>query len=174
MSRNSYGLVIAGEDGSIEKNQLYDSRKSKLTIDSKPNPPHFDVLENFSGGTKWTLPNVEVSKEETLFRLEHNFPFTPMFVCFFFPTSVPVDVTSGRNQYSINLSLMLFNRITLGEERILAKVDDTYFYIKHTAERYGFGDPGDHTFYGSDYQYRIRYMIFNQPTFIIDGGIVPQ
>lgn len=174
--RDDYGLIIAGENGSLSRNQLYDSRKPKLTLDPKPNPPHFDVLENFPAGTKWTMPNVEATNEEILFQVKHGLPFTPMFAAFFYPTSMPAErrAANGSAQYSINLALMLFNAIDLGQERIWAEADEDYFYIKHSASRYGYGDATNYTFYGSDFQYRIRYMIFNQPTFIIEGGVIPQ
>lgn len=175
--RREYGLVIASESGSMERDQIYDSRKPKLTLDPKPNPPHFDVLENFPAGTKFVIDNADTTvHEEILFQVRHGLPFTPMFAAFLYPTSMPAErrAANGSAQYSINLALMLFNAIGLGEEAIYADADETYFYIKHKAQRFGYGDPGNYTFYGSDFQYRIRYMIFNQPTFLIDGGVVPQ
>ena len=169
------GLIIASEAGSMERDQIYDSRKPKLTLDPKPNPPHFDVLQNFSAGSKWTMPDAAGVNEEVLFKVKHGLPFKPMYAAFFYPTSVPAARKSNSpSQYSINLALMLYNAFGLGEESLYADADETYFYIKHKAERFGGGDGTSYTFYGSDFQYRIRYMIFNQPSFLIDGGVVPQ
>lgn len=174
--RQRYGLVIASEEGSLTRNQLYDSNKPKLTMDPKPNPPHFDLIDNLPAGTRWTLANEDVSKEEVLFQVKHNLPFTPMFISYFYPVVVPEDRQSGvARQYSINQALMLFNAVGLGEERLYADADDTYFYIKHKAQRWGWsGGVANYTFYGNQFEYRVRYMIFNQPTFILEGGIIPQ
>lgn len=173
--RQEYGLVIAGDDGSLEEKQLYDTRKPKLTLDPKPNPPHFDVLQDFSAGTKWTIDNADTAiREEVLFKIKHGLPFTPMFAAFFVATTTPPDYAGRKNLYSLNKALILYNAIGLGDEMIYADADDTYFYIKHSAQRFGYGDPGNYTFFGSDFKYRIRYMIFNRPTFLLPGGIMPQ
>lgn len=172
--RREYGLVIAGDDGSLSEKQLYDTRKPKLTLDPRPDPPHFDVLTDFGAGSKWTLPNVETKMEETLFRVKHDLPFTPMFAAYFIPTTVPAAYYGRKNLYSLNKAMILYNAIALGEEMLYADADDTYFYIKHSAQRFAFGDATDYTFFGNDFKYRIRYMIFNRPSFLLPKGIIPQ
>lgn len=171
--RRETGLVIAGETGSLDRDQLYDSRKPKLTMDPKPNPPHFDLLENFSAGTIWSFPagSTDRQREEDLLKIRHGLPFTPMFAAFFVPTSTPSEYRGRQAQYSINLALMVYNAAAYGEEWLEATADETYFYIKHKVNAFG-GDA--YTFLGSKFQYRVRYMIFNQPSFIIEGGIVPR
>ena len=170
--RQEYGLVIAGDAGSLREKQLYDTRKPKLTLDPKPNPPHFDVLTNFSAGTKWYVDgSVAMNFEETLFKIKHGLPFTPMIAVFFVATKTPPEYYGRRNLYSLNTALMLYNAAGLGEEAIWAEADDTYFYIKHRVNSYS---STPYTFFGSDFEYRIRYMIFNRPTFLIPGGIMPQ
>lgn len=172
--KRGYGLIIAGEKNSLDQGQAYDSRKYKYAVDTNAGEPHFQLLENFSGGTKFVLPNEETSTEEVLLRVRHNMPFKPHFVCWIAQTVVPTALSSGAaKQFSINRSFMLFNAIGLGEEELYADVDETYFYIKHKASRFGFGDPGNYTFYGSDFKFQIRFMIFGIPTYIIDGGVLP-
>lgn len=173
--RQNYGLVIANESGDLENNQIYDSRKAKLTLDPKPEPPHFDVLTDFGAGTKFVIDNADTAiRTEVLFQIEHGLPFTPMYSAFFLATTTPPDYVGRKDLYSLNKALILYNAIGLGEEMIYAEADETYFYIKHAAQRFGYGDPGNYTFFGSDFKFRIRYMIFNQPTFLIPGGITPQ
>ena len=172
--RSDVGLLIAGKAGSMDRDQIYDSRKPKLTLDPAPTPPHFDLLQDFKGGTKFTLPDAQVSQEEILFQIKHGLPFTPMFAVYFTQTKTPPDRRALLSQYSINMSLMLYNAIALGEEWVYADADETYFYIKHKAERFGYGDGSSYTFLGSDFEFRIRYMIFNRPTYLLPGGKMPQ
>jgi hypothetical protein len=174
MSRANIGLKIAGDSRSMRNETIYDSQRSKLTVDPDATPAHFDLLEPFGGGTKWSVADTDVRLyEEVLLQIKHNLPFKPMFLAYFYPVTTPVGGTAASRQYSVNKQLMLFNAISLGQEEIYADADETYFYIKHQAQRFNFGGPNPYVFYGSDYQFRIRYFIFNQPSFLIDGGIEP-
>ena len=172
--RRGVGLVIAGEANSLERKPAYDSRKYKYAVDTNAGEPHFQLLEDFSGGTKFVLPQEVIETEEVLLRVRHNMPFKPHYVCWIAQTVLPTELSSGyAKQFSLNRSFMLYNAIGLGEEELYTDIDETYFYIKHKAQRFGFGDPGNHTFYGSDYKFQIRFMIFGIPSYIIDGGVVP-
>lgn len=175
MSRTNVGLKIAGESRSMRNETIYDSQRSKLTVDPDASPAHFDLLEPVSGGSKWSVADTdERLYEEVLVQIKHNLPFKPMFLAYFYPTSAPIGSVANTRQYSVNMALMLFNAISLGEEWLEADADETYFYIKHKAQRFNFGGPNPYVFYGSDFQFRIRYFIFNQPSFLIDGGVVPR
>jgi hypothetical protein len=175
MSRSRVGLIIAGDSNSLKNDTVYSSQRSKLTVDPDAEPAHFDLLENFSGGTKFSIADTdETVHEEILFQVRHNLPFKPQIQAYFYPTSVPSGAPAPQAQYSMNMQLMLYNAIALGDEWIEADADETYFYIKHKAQRFNFGGPNPYVFYGSDFQFRIRYFIFNQPSYLIDGGIAPQ
>lgn len=172
--RRGYGLVIAGESNSLEQGQAYDSRKYKYAVDTEAQEPHFQLLEDFSGGTKFVLPQEIISTEEILLRVRHNMPFKPHFICWIAQTQLPTALSGTfAKQFSLTRSFMLYNAIGLGEEELYADVDETYFYIKHKASRFGYGDPGNFTFYGSDFKFQIRFMIFGIPSYLIDGGVVP-
>lgn len=167
MSRN-VGLIIAGESRTLDNDTIYNSRRKKLTVDPEMTPPHFDLLQNFSGGTKWTMqPGDE--KEEILLRVPHNMPFKPMFYAYFLQTATGGQSSPFAQQYSTNISLMLFNAAGVGEEDLYADADEENFYIKHRAIS---TDSVAHTALGSDFSFTIRYFIFNQPTFLLDGGQV--
>lgn len=163
------GLIIANTGSDISHDRIYDSRLKKLTVDPEPREKHFDVIE-LSGGTKWTISNSDTTiHEETLLRIKHNFPFEPQYVAYFLPIVNPYGglfLTS----YSINQALMVFNAVGVGAEWLEASADTQYFYIKHKAQRDGLGS-GNYTFYGSDFTFRIRYFIFNQPGYLLTGGI---
>lgn len=173
--RRATGLIIAGETNSLEQGQAYDTRKYKYAVDTNAAEPHFQLLEDFSGGTKFVMPNEDISQEEVLLKVRHNMPFKPHFICWIAQTTLPVSMSGGgfAKQFSINQTFMLFNAIGLGEEVLYADADDTYFYIKHRASRFGFGDPGNYTFYGSDFKFQIRFMIFGIPSYVMEGGVLP-
>lgn len=172
--RRSTGLIIAGDRKSLDYEQAYDTRKYKYAVDTNAAEPHFQLLEDFSGGTKFVLPNEEVTTEEVLLKIRHNMPFKPHFVCWIAQTQLPTALSGTfAKQFSINRSFMLFNAIGLGEEELYADIDDTFFYIKHKASRFGYGDPGNYTFYGSDFKFQIRFMIFGIPSYVMDGGVLP-
>lgn len=169
------GLVIAGDSNSLDRKQAYDSRKYKYAVDTNAADPHFQLLNDFSGGTKFVMANETATQEEILLKVRHNMPFKPHYVCWFAQTVLPTALSGNFvKQFSINRSFMLYNAIGLGEEELYADADDTYFYIKHRASRFGYGDPGNYTFYGSDFKFQIRFMIFGIPTYLIDGGVVPE
>jgi hypothetical protein len=173
MGRNNVGLIIAGQSRRLDNDTIYNSRRKKLTVDPESVPPHFDLLENFSGGTKWVVPTDEY-REEILLQIPHNMPFKPMFYAYFLQTSFPGGSAGPfAAQYSTNISLMLFNAVGLGQEELFADADEDNFYIKHRFQSTtGFGGGGDATAYGDDYKFTIRYFIFNQPSFLFEGGEV--
>lgn len=170
MSRSNVGLIIAGDSRTLNNDTIYNSRRKKLTVDPEMTPPHFDLLQDFSGGTKWIMQPNDV-KEEILLQVPHNMPFVPMFYVYFLQsdTSRVSGTSTFAKQYSTNISLMLFNAVGVGEEDIYADADESYFYIKHRAMS---TDNVAHTAYGSDFRFTVRYFIFNQPTFLIPGGQV--
>lgn len=176
MSRTKIGLKIAGESRSMRNETIYNSQLSKLTVDPDAVPAHFDLLEPVGGGSKWSVADTDerLYVEDVITPIKHNLPFTPMFLAYFYPVTAPTGSVANTRQYSVNMALMLFNAISLGEEWLEAEADDTYFYIKHKAQRFNFGGPNPYVFYGSDFQFRVRYFIFNQPTFLIDGGVAPR
>lgn len=174
MSRSRVGLIIAGESKSLKNDTVYNSQRSKLTVDPDAEPAHFDLLEDFSGGTKFSIADADLSlHEEDLLKIKHGLPFKPQIQVYFYPTTVPAGASVTARQYSMNMQFMTYNAIVLGDEWMEADADETYFYIKHKAQRYGWGGPDPHVFYGSDFKFRIRYFIFNQPSFLIDGGVAP-
>lgn len=170
MSRSRIGLIIAGESKRLNNDTIYNSQRKKLTVDPEPNPPHFDLLENFSGGTKWTSVPIGEERIEDLLKIRHGMPFTPMTYAYFLQTSTPAGVSGPfKAQYSANISLMLFNAAGVGEEEVYATADDTFFYIKHRFKTSTLS-AGPQNAYGSDFKFNIRYFIFNLPTFLIPGG----
>ena len=167
------GLIIAADGSDISHDTKYDSRRKKLTVDPDADPKHFDVI-SLSGGTKWTISDSNRALfEEVLFKVKHNLPFNPQTLAFFYPTSIASDlfVTSVENQYSTNTALMMFNASILGEEWLEAEADNQYFYIYHRALRTDDATgAGPWTTEGSNFTYRIRYFIFNQPGYMyVDG-----
>lgn len=175
MSRQRIGLIIAGDSNSLKNDTVYSSQRPKLTVDPDAEPAHFDLLEDFSGGTKFSIADADTTiHEEVLLRIKHNLPFKPHIQAYFYPTTVPSGAPATARQYSMNMQLMLYNAIALGDEWVEAEADETYFYIMHRAVRFGFGGPDPYVFYGSDFKFRIRYFIFNQPSFLIDDGVAPQ
>lgn len=173
--RRDFGLAFADENRSMrDKTWRYDSRKKKWTVDLKADPKHLDLFE-LSGGTQFTLnygtPGGETA-EETLFRIEHKMPFPPEFLCFFYMVDAPFAGAIGG--YSSNSVLMLLDNDEGAAETIYATVDDTYFYIKHYAEAFGNEfSPPTITFFGSDYLFRVRYELLNQPALYLgtDKGL---
>lgn len=166
-----YGLIIAADGSDIDHENKYDSRRTKLTLDPDADPAHFDVI-TLSGGTKWTIsPTNTTLYQETLFRIKHNLPFKPQFSAYFLVTELNSLIMSQglKGLYSINQALMVFNAVSLGEEWLEADADNQYFYIYHKAKASGYGmDPW--TTEGSNYQFRIRYFVFNQPGYMFVDG----
>lgn len=171
MGRNNVGLIIAGKSRGLENDTIYNSRRKKLTVDPESVPPHFDLLEDFSGGTKWTSVPIGELREEILLQIPHNMPFKPMFYAYFLQTTVPGGTGPFAAQYSTNISLMLFNAVGVGSEELFADADETNFYIKHRFQTSDFSS-GPQNAYGSDFKFTIRYFIFNQPSFLLEGGEV--
>ena len=170
MSRGTFGIAVAnGTKGMSEHDWLNDTSKVKWTIDLDRDPPHVQILDNFPGGTKWTLDSTQNnSLVETLFAIKHGMPFKPKFLCYFYTKNAPSGFSGSIGQYTLNHAWMLTNAISIGEEGLYAEVDDTYFYIKHFVDTFAFGT-GTNTFYGSDYKFRVRFMILNQPAYYTGG-----
>lgn len=153
-----FGIAIAQDDHDMRDGRWkFDSRRPKVTVDVHADPPHLNVLNNFAGGTKWSMsPNT--TYEEVLHRVEHKMPFKPKFLCFFYILDTPVTLAGLIGQYDINRTFMLVNSFPNGTEQLYAKVDEKYFYIMHRADN----GANSLTAYGQDYKYRIRYEIMNQ------------
>lgn len=169
MSRSRVGLIIAGDSKRLDNDTVYNSQRKKLTVDPNAVPAHFDLLQNFSGGTKWTAVPIGEERIEDLLKIRHEMPFTPMTYAYFLQTSTPGAAGTFKSQYSTNISLMLFNAVGVGEEEVYATADDTFFYIKHRFKTSTLS-AGPQNAYGSDFKFSIRYFIFNVPAFLIPGG----
>ena len=153
-----FGIAIAQEDHGMEDGRWkFDSRRKKVTVDVHTTPKHLDVFNNFSGGTKWAMSPNTVYEEE-LFKIEHEMPWPPKFLCYFYILDTPVGFAALIGQYDINRTFQLVNAFPNGTERLYAKVDEKYFYIMHRADN----GANSLTAYGSDYKYRVRYEIMNQ------------
>lgn len=161
--RSNFGVAFSNKDKDMGDGFWgYDSRKKKWTVDVRADPKHLDVFE-LDGGTKFTKDKgASTYTEEILFRIEHKMPFPPEFLSFFYTVDAPAGESASIGTYTQNRAFMLTNAASTGEEGLFAQVDDTYFYIKHFVETFGSGS-GDHTFHGSDYLFRFRYEILNQP-----------
>lgn len=165
-SNDDSGILIAEDNKAIQDGDIaQDTRLKRWAVDVERDPPHLQVIER-RGGTKWTLnTNNEYYIEEAIFTLKHGMPFPPAFLCFFRTIDGP-DV-SAIDAYTQDHAFMLYNAIGLGEEGLYAKVDDENFYIMHFVETFGFLGSGDHTFYGDDFLFRIRFELLNQPAFYL-------
>lgn len=159
---SDYGIAIAANGKSMQSgNWKFDSRKKKWTVDLQADPPHVKLFE-MNGGTKFVLDSsLTLNSEEILFKVEHKMPWPPKFLCYFFYIDAPLGFADSIGYYGFNNAFMLVNNIEAGGEGLYAEVDDTYFYIKHYAETYGVGS-GNTTFYGSDYNFRIKFELLNQ------------
>ena len=160
-------MAVAAPNKSMQDGRWQnDSRKQKWTIDVDRDPPPLDVIER-PGGTKFVMDTGAVDyKEEIIFSIKHKMPFPPAFLCYFYTIDGPHAVLIGR--YTQNRAFMTYNAFSIGEEGMFAEVDEEYFYIKHFAETFGFGS-GNHTFYGDDFTYRIRYELLNQKALYLGG-----
>lgn len=168
MTRNTSGNVgigVAAERRSMQDGDWKnDTRKTKLTVSIDKDPSHLQIIEELSGGTKWTV-DLAASAEftETLFRIEHGLPFTPKFLCYFKCTDAPIALAGNIGQYQQTYATMLTNSFPIGEEWLEAGTDETYFYIIHRVSSTLALSSGDYTFYGSDYKFRVRFEILNIP-----------
>jgi hypothetical protein len=167
------GLAIADDSGDLGTDAVFDTSRQKLTVDLDASPKHFDILPKFNAGTKfYSDGSGNKSFEETLFKIEHKLPFEPMIQAFFLRVLAEKDATISEiglaPQYSINTAPIIFNAMGLGSEWLEATADSKYFYIKHYVESTVITP---YTFVGSDAVYRVRYMILNQPTVLIPGGV---
>ncbi len=166
MNRGTYGMAAAkrGHDMS-EGDWLNDTSKVKWSADLERDPKHVLIMENFRGGTKWTIPaNTPTRYIETLYAIRHGMPFPPKFLCYFYARDAPSAQVGAVGQYMIGYAYMLTNAFPMGEEGIFCEVDDEWFYIKHYVETVA-GNSAN-TFYGSDYNFRVRYMLLNQPALV--------
>lgn len=165
------GLIIAAEGSDIDHETKYDSRRTKLTVDPDANPAHFALI-TLGGGTQWTIPATDTTLyQETLLRIKHNLPFKPQFEAYFLVSELVSTLMSPdtKGMYSINKALMAYNVFPLGEEWLEADADNQYFYIYHRARATGHGS-SPWTTEGSNYKFRVRYFIFNQPGYTyVDG-----
>lgn len=163
--RNIMGMAVARPGKAMSDGDwINDTRLEKLTVDLDQTEPHLRLFE-LRGGTKWSVVPSSVSYiEETIFSMKHNMPFKPKFLCFFYTVDTPVGFGANIGAYTQNHAYMLYNAFGIGEEGLYAYVDETHFYIKHFFETFGFGG-ASFTAYGSDYLFRIKFEILNQPAF---------
>lgn len=152
------GLIIAGRSGSFKSETIYNSNLSKLTVDPDIDPPHLDIIDNLSGGTKWVIPSGDgVLREETLLRIKHNMPFIPQVQAYLRSTV--------SKQYGTNSYLMVYN-LADNTEWVDVETDEEWVYIIHRAQR-DLSASGSWTASGSDITLIVRYFIFNRPTPIV-------
>lgn len=166
MSRGNFGMAVSDSRHDMHEHEwINDTSKVKWTVDLDRDPKHVQIIDNLPGGTKWVMDNaVAQSKVETLFAMKHGMPFPPKFLCYFYTKDAPSGFSGAIGQYMINHAFMLVNAVSIGEEGLYCEVDDTYFYIKHFADSFGFGT-GNNTYYGSDYKFRVRFELLNQPAY---------
>lgn len=166
-TRNDFGIATAADRQSMSDGRWQnDTRKTKWTVDLDQDPPHLQIIETLPGGTRWTANKSEqVLLEETLFAMKHGMPFPPAFLCFFYTKDAPADYAFTIGQYQQNRATMLTNAIGIGEEGLYAKVDKTYFYIKHFVETFASGTNANHTFSGDLFKFRVRFELLNQPAY---------
>ncbi len=159
---SDYGLAIARDGKNMGDGAWkFDSRKKKWTVDVNADPKHVRLFE-MNGGTKFVLDAaMTLYTDEILLRVEHKMPWPPKFLCYFYYIDAPLGFADSIGYYGFNNAFMLSNNISAGGEGLWAEVDATYFYIKHYAETYGAG-AGNTTFYGSDYNFRIKFELLNQ------------
>lgn len=163
----SFGIAFAQQNRSMQdRNWQYDTNRPKLTVD--PREGFLAVFEQL-GGTEWSLAPGD-SKVEILFQLQHNMPWPPEFLCYFYIEDAPSDHASSVNRYSSDMAFMATDSVIL-QEAIAASVDDDYFYIKHFASIPSFSLGGDQTAYGSQYKFRIRYEIMDHPAVYTGQGV---
>lgn len=162
------GLLIMNEDQS-GRHATYDSRKKKLVLAPDTKPPLFDLIP-INGGTKFIL-SAGASAEETILTIKHGLPFKPKVLTYYRKTKAPEAFSAGIAQYSINQALMVFNAFGFGEEYLYTDSDPINMYIKHRAVN---TSATSQTFYGSDFEYMLRYMIFNIPSTLVPGYINQQ
>lgn len=170
MTRNTsgdFGIAVAADRKSMQdRDWQNDTRKEKWTVDLDHDPAHLQIIETLPGGTKVTAnTSSNTNFSETLFALKHGMPFPPAFLCYFYIKDVPAGFSGNAGQYQQNRATMLTNSVGVGEEGLWAEVDDEYFYIKHFVETYAFGANADHTFYGSDYKFRVRFELLNKKAY---------
>lgn len=152
------GLIVTSLGGNVqdERDIEYDSRNSKLTTDTKPEPPHLDVFER-DGGTRVTLAPGE-SYKETLETFTHRMPFQPLCFMYFYQVESPTNY-GGDNLYSIDREWM--ERSSLLTDIMYMNVNKSSLSIRRYAEVSS--DRSDsYTFKADEFTYRIRYMIFSQ------------
>lgn len=164
-TRSDYGMAVAADRHSMQDgNWLNDTRKPKWSVDVEADPSHLRVLDDFPGGTKFTLTKgASAVAEETLFAIKHKMPWSPQVLCFFYTKDAPAGSANQIGTYTLNTGYMFYDVSGgIGREVLFADVDEEYFYIKHRAETMAYGS-GTHTFSGSDYKFRVRFMILNHP-----------
>lgn len=158
--RNNMGIAFAADrHGMEDRRWQYDTGKPKLTVDPDQLPPHLRIIDDFLGGTQWSVP-AGSTNQEVLLEFEHHLPYPPMFLCYFFTRDAAALFAANIGQYTLNYGLMRYNALPWSEE-LYAKVDSKYFRIYHHVDNTIGG--GTITAYGSQYKFRIRLEIIARP-----------
>lgn len=156
------GIIISEPNKDLSEGSLiYDSRRRKLNTDFRANPKHIDTFD-LNGGTKFVTENGQTNRE-TLWSLEHKMPFKPFPLIYILTTDAPAAWNKALGRYTLNNAPMVVGAVssTLGEELLYVTVDATHIKIIHKHNGPALGT-GNATAYGSDFKFRVRYMITNQ------------
>lgn len=165
-----YGMKFAKEGKDLAQRQAgiesYDSSHDIVQAALSKDPSHINVINPLQQATAYNITlnsGTDIQyREETLFQVEHNMPFAPDFICYFYcyDSPTPDEIGSYRLDYY---------RVGFGGEYIQAYTDDKYFKIVHSVRLSG-APPG--TTYpttiaingASQRKYRVKYIILQRPT----------
>lgn len=151
----SFGIAFAQQNRSMQDRAWqYDTNRPKLTVD--PRDGYLQIQE-LTGGTPWTI-NPADKKSEILFQFQHDLPWPPAFLCYFYIEDAPSARASFVNLYSGDVAWMETDDVQW-DEVVAASVDENYFYIKHFAN-YQAGS-GAVTTWGNQYKFRVRFEIMD-------------
>lgn len=147
------GIRFAPDGGNLRDDGAeYDSTRKHILIDPKANPKHMDIL-TMSGGSAFAGDNVQ--REETLFSIEHELPFIPKCMVYFYVTDAPALHVASIGQYiGDDFPMSGTGAFT---DVIYYTVDQTHFKIKHQHQSQG----GSGASQANQWQFRIKYMITN-------------
>ncbi len=148
----SRGIFIAKNKKSVGRGRnQYDSTLPHLMVSLVKNPPHMDTTI-IPGGTALALTGVG-STEETLLTIQHNLPYTPEIMIYFYVTST--------EEYASNNFVFSGSNGTITDV-IYADVDDTSVKIKHSLDTYF----GAYTSTAPDFSLRIKYYILSNDSHV--------
>lgn len=160
---SEYGLVVAGDSGSVSDGTTqYDTRRKKLLVDVVVTPKRLNILDDFNGGTNFTVtdPGDDGPKKEVLFEVDHNLGYVPYVEMYIYVVAAPGSPVLNVGSYAQDF---LSYNAGGGDEvnDVLEHVEDTQkMQIVHTTSiEPSSGDT--YTSTANDYTLRIKYFIFS-------------